>query len=260
MIWVDSEEKKRTSELTALLNNVTGPLGKQLIDEATECSATWCSSKGRCHLLPSSTNPPPSNRPACTCFDGYHGLSCKTGDGSVNPIKAFTGTRANPEMKTDDTASVDSLLRPTAVRGFHVDDEFCIGRLVDNETLQLTAYARFLGSLANKSATLAAASAHLPSEQRLILSVDVFPWWVCPQSSSCRPPCCGCMNITWKGYSKSVADHVVDIADEVVLMGFTIEPALKLDHALPADRLGASADKARPSWPDNIRLCCRARY
>lgn len=97
MIWIDSEEKKRTSELTALLDNVTGPVGKQLIDEATECSAKWCSSKGRCHPLPSSTEPPPLTRPACTCFDGYHGLSCKTGNKSAKQIDDV-----NHHLKTDD--------------------------------------------------------------------------------------------------------------------------------------------------------------
>ena len=109
-------------------------------------------------------------------------------------------------LKSDDISSTVPLLRSTAVSGIHVDDEFCSGRLVDNKTLQLTACAKFLGSLANKSATLAAVSAHLPHDQRLTLSVDVFPWWVCPESSTCRSPYCGCLKITWNGCSKSVGD------------------------------------------------------
>jgi hypothetical protein len=82
VLWIDSEETKRTSELTALLNNITGPLGKQLIDEATKCSAKWCSSNGRCHPLPPSGTapPPPTTRPpACACFDGFDGPACKGG-------------------------------------------------------------------------------------------------------------------------------------------------------------------------------------
>jgi hypothetical protein len=148
-------------------------------------------------------------------------------------------------LKSDDISSTVPLLRSTAVSGIHVDDEFCSGRSVDNKTLQLTACAKFLGSLANKSATLAAASAHLPHHQRLTLSVDVFPWWVCPESSTCRPPYCGCLNITWNGYSKSVAEHVVDIADEVVLMGYTTQPALTIAHALPYLQIASAHPQTR---------------
>lgn len=134
---------------------------------------------------------------------------------------------------------------PSLVQGYHVDRERCSGRVVDNATLQISSCAQFLGSLTNVSATLASMNEGLPSKSRLQLAVDAFPWWICPEASSCRPPYCACLNITFQGASKSVAEHVVDIADEIVLMGYTTQAQLMISHALPLLELAAAHSPPR---------------
>jgi len=86
--------------------------------------------------------------------------------------------------------------------------------------------------------------------------VDAGTGWVCPQPKPCTPPYCGCINITFNGATKSVASHVVDLADEVVLMDYTTSAASVYAHAAPyldyADRQAAAAAAAAPLH-SNIR-------
>jgi alpha-galactosidase len=100
VLWVDSEETKRTGELKTLLETVTGPLGEELISAATDCSAQWCSGKGRCHPLPAPAGPP-TIQPTCTCFEG-HGPSCNA---------------TLPSQKSDDTTKASQMV--------HVSDDAC---------------------------------------------------------------------------------------------------------------------------------------
>lgn len=96
--------------------------------------------------------------------------------------------------------------------GYHVDVESCSGLIQDNATAQVAQCATFFGQLANMSAALKAAA--LPGPP-LRLSVDVGTAWVCPTGAT------NCVNMTYNGVNKSVAEHVVDIADEVVLMDYS---------------------------------------
>jgi hypothetical protein len=117
-----------------------------------------------------------------------------------------------------------------SIDGIHVDDESCSGLTHDNVTAQRISCAKFLRSLQNLSETAAAVSASLP--HRLRLSVDAGTGWVCPQAS-CTPPYCGCINITYQGVSRSVADHVIHFADETVLMDYDRSPQGVYARALP---------------------------
>ena len=69
VIWVDVEEQKWIAKLTELATHVTGPIGKQLLDEARTCSSQHCSSHGRCQPLPPPSPlpplPPPSPSQGC---------------------------------------------------------------------------------------------------------------------------------------------------------------------------------------------------
>ena len=99
------------------------------------------------------------------------------------------------------------------VAGFHVDDESCSGLLMNNETDQKIKCAAYFGSLANLSATLARYSAGLKGPP-LTLTVDAGTAWTCPTARA------GCFNLTFGGKTQSVAEHVIDLADAVVLMDY----------------------------------------
>ena len=132
-----------------------------------------------------------------------------------------------------------SLLRACVapeIDGIHVDTESCAGLVHDNVTAQRISCATFLGNLQNLSET----NAGLDLPRQLRVSVDAGTGWVCPQAR-CTPPYCGCINITYQGVSRSVADHVVHFADEVVLMDYDRSPQRVYGRALPylttADRV-----------------------
>ena len=116
------------------------------------------------------------------------------------------------------------------IDGIHVDNEGSSGLVHDNATGQQIYCQTFLHSLQNLSETAAIVSASLPN--RLRLSVDAGTGWVCPQPS-CTPPYCGCINITYQGVSRSVADHVIHLADETVLMDYDRSPQRVYERALP---------------------------
>ncbi len=67
----------------------------------------------------------------------------------------------------------------------------------------------------------------------LKLAVDAGVGWVCPQQQPCHPPYCGCFNVTFGGATKSVANHVVDLADETVLMDYKKTAAEVYNSAQP---------------------------
>ena len=121
------------------------------------------------------------------------------------------------------------------IAGIHVDDESCSGLVHDNITAQRISCAKFIHGLQNLTETAAAAS--LPRQLRV--SVDAGTGWVCPQpqSSALCPhpgaPYCGCINITYQGVSRSVADHVIHFSDEVVLMDYDRSPQSVYSRALP---------------------------
>ena len=119
------------------------------------------------------------------------------------------------------------------VSGYHVDDEACSGLNHDNITKQVPICAKFFGSLANTSEQLRSLSAKLGRAQPLRLAVDAGVGWVCPQQQPCTPPYCGCTNMSFNGSTKSVADHVVDIADEIVLMDYKKTAQQVYHYALP---------------------------
>jgi len=115
-----------------------------------------------------------------------------------------------------------------AITGFHVDDETCSGLAHDNvNNSQLAKCSKFLGSLANESAALAGANFSGLPQGRLKLTVDAGVGWICPQPK-CSPPYCGCINISFGRKNVSVAEHVVDLADEVVLMDYNVRTLLVL--------------------------------
>ena len=116
------------------------------------------------------------------------------------------------------------------IDGIHLDDEGCSGLVHDNATGQQIYCQKFLHGLQNLSETMASVSASLPN--RLRLSVDAGTGWVCPQPS-CTPPYCGCVNITYQGVSRSVADHVIHFADEAVLMDYDRSAQGVYARALP---------------------------
>lgn len=116
------------------------------------------------------------------------------------------------------------------IDGIHLDDEGCSGLVHDNATGQQIYCQQFFQGLQNLSETMANVSASLPN--RLRLSVDAGTGWVCPQPS-CTPPYCGCINITYQGVSRSVADHVIHFVDETVLMDYDRSPQEVYARALP---------------------------
>ena len=96
--------------------------------------------------------------------------------------------------------------------GFHVDVESCDGDVDDghNRSTELALCSDFLGTLANTSATLRAASRLLPAgAERFILSVDSGTSWSCPEDDSST----ACYAVPFRGKNQSVARHVVDLAD-----------------------------------------------
>ena len=114
--------------------------------------------------------------------------------------------------------------------GYHVDQEACSGIVPFHpRAQQVAACADFLGGLAAQRRLLANLSSH-----PLRLAVDTGTGWICPQApSTCPGPYCGCINITFGGATESVAEHVVDLADDVVLMDYTRDPAAALERAAP---------------------------
>ena len=108
-----------------------------------------------------------------------------------------------------------SAFKPVAgrVAGYHVDDETCSGLLQNNETDQKIKCAAYFQSLTNLSATLAQYSATLKGPP-LTLTVDAGTAWTCPTART------GCFNLTYRGKTQSVAEHVIDLADAVVLMDY----------------------------------------
>ena len=150
------------------------------------------------------------------------------------------------------------------ITAFHVDTESCSGLVHDNVTAQRISCAAFLGGLKNLSTTLVHASQNLNRTgdgSWLRLAVDAGTGWVCPQPQPCTPPYCGCINISFGGKNVSVAEHVVDLADETVLMDYRTTAAavyagavayLKIADAHPADkkvRVGvATSPPPGPPW------------
>jgi len=84
------------------------------------------------------------------------------------------------------------------------------------------------------SATLKRLSDGLPVP--LKLHVDAGTAWSCPTGSE------GCFNVTYGGVTKSVADHVVDLSDEVLLMDYDRNTSSLYQRAKPyldcADQIG----------------------
>jgi hypothetical protein len=159
------------------------------------------------------------------------------------------------------------------ISGYHVDIETCSGLVFGNRTRQLPLCAVFFGSLANLSASLVRTSDALGRSggTRLRMAVDAGVGWVCPQTMPCTPPYCGCFNVTWNGQEKSVAEHVVDLSDEVVLMDYTTtvagvyrnaRPYLDIADAHPSARrvrVGVAINNpgaAKNAWetPDEVAL------
>ena len=119
------------------------------------------------------------------------------------------------------------------VAGFHIDMETCSGvtRAEHNASVERALCHTFFERLSNLSHAAAQGSAILPKP--LKVAVDTGTAWTCPPSPSCKPPACGCINITWNGVSKPVGHHVVDIADESVLMDYARDAEQVYARALP---------------------------
>ena len=97
------------------------------------------------------------------------------------------------------------------ITGFHIDDESCSGLLANNRTAQEIACQKYFTSLTNLSASLKNYSVSLPGPP-LTLTVDAGTAWSCPQGRT------NCFNMTFNGSgAKSVAEHVVDLVDQVLL-------------------------------------------
>ena len=118
------------------------------------------------------------------------------------------------------------------IGGIHVDDESCSGLVHDNVTAQRISCAKFIHGLQNLTEIAAAVKSAVGLPRKLRVSVDAGTGWVCPQAS-CTPPYCGCINITYEGVSRSVADHVIHFSDEAVLMDYDRSPQGVYSHALP---------------------------
>jgi hypothetical protein len=119
------------------------------------------------------------------------------------------------------------------IDAIHVDDESCSGLVHDNVTAQRISCAKFIAGLQNLTESAAAASARAGLPRRRRGSGDAGPGGVCPQGPQCTPPYCGCINITYQGVSRSVADHVIHFSDETVLMDYDRSPQRVYDRALP---------------------------
>ena len=104
-------------------------------------------------------------------------------------------------------------LAPVSARlaGFHVDIESCDGGVNDgqNRSAELALCNTFFGTLANISATLRRANLLLAGAEPFILSVDGGTSWSCPEDDGST----ACYSVPWAGKNKSVAQHVLDIAD-----------------------------------------------
>ena len=126
-------------------------------------------------------------------------------------------------------------VQPTfgVVSGFHLDIETCSGLVYNNETAQIPICAEYLGTLANTSLQLRRLSAELGRTKPLKLTVDAGVAWTCPQQQPCHPPYCGCFNVSFGGATKSVANHVVDLSDETVLMDYKTSAADVYQAAAP---------------------------
>ena len=128
-------------------------------------------------------------------------------------------------------------LAAARITGFHVDDESCSGLLMNNRTDQELKCAAYFRSLANVSATLAQYSSGLKGPP-LTLTVDAGTAWSCPAGQA------GCFNLTFNGTTKSVAEHVVDLTDGVVLMDYDRSPQRVVRRAAPylsyADSVGGA--------------------
>ena len=157
-------------------------------------------------------------------------------------------------MKLSALVALSAVLSADArITAFHVDDESCSGLIQDNRTAQIISCNRFFTSLVNLSSALEA-SKSLPAPLRL--SVDAGTGWVCQTGAT------NCFNLTFNGTTKSVAQHVVDLADEVVLMDYDTSAAKVLSRARPyleyADARGKRASvvvglavaawNATPAW------------
>jgi hypothetical protein len=123
------------------------------------------------------------------------------------------------------------------IAGFHVDDESCSGLLMNNKTKQEIVCAKYFHSLANLSATLRNYSSDLKGPA-LTVTVDTGTAWSCPTGRS------GCFNVTYNGTTQSVGDHVIDLADEIVLMDYDRNASRVVERATPfleyADRKGGA--------------------
>jgi hypothetical protein len=123
------------------------------------------------------------------------------------------------------------------ITGFHVDDESCSGLIMNNKTDQKIKCAVYFNSLANLSAALAHYSSDLKGPS-LTLTVDAGTAWSCPGGQV------GCFNLTFNGTTKSVAEHVVDLSDGVVLMDYNRNASNVLQRAAPylayADSVGGA--------------------
>lgn len=109
-----------------------------------------------------------------------------------------------------------------------------VGAGTSNASYQQATCGTFLSALANLSRTLRAHSAGL--DGRLALSVDAGTWMTCPI------PGPSCMHIAFNGTRKSVAQHVVDIADHVQIMDYDTTAPKIIERAAPffeyADSIG----------------------
>eukprot|EP00039_Didymoeca_costata_P023559 m.7509 g.7509 ORF g.7509 m.7509 type:complete len:307 (+) comp3725_c0_seq1:93-1013(+) len=114
------------------------------------------------------------------------------------------------------------------ITGFHIDDETCSGLTIDGHTKpeQELLCAKFFASLSNITQLLKKVNPSLPGNP-LTLTVDAGTGWVC------TPGATNCFNLTYNGSTKSVAEHVVDLADFVVLMDYDRNESNVYTRALP---------------------------
>ena len=109
-----------------------------------------------------------------------------------------------------------------------------VGAGTSNASYQQATCVTFLSALANLSRTLQAHSVGL--DGRLALSVDAGTWMTCPV------PGPSCMHIAFNGTSKSVAQHVIDLADHVQIMDYDTSAEKIVARAAPffeyADSIG----------------------
>eukprot|EP00040_Diaphanoeca_grandis_P016590 m.85801 g.85801 ORF g.85801 m.85801 type:complete len:956 (-) comp25901_c0_seq2:78-2945(-) len=146
-------------------------------------------------------------------------VSVKTSSSRVrrNSVSAPTSVAAAVAAAAGETVAQ----KPQAVAGYHVDDETCSGLLSNNKTEQIILCAKFLASLTNMRMQLN------QIDSRLKLSVDAGTSWTCPGGAT------GCFNITYANKTQSVGAHVVDLADEVVIMDYDRNATQVYTRALP---------------------------